>query len=218
MDVWGNVVYRTGQPSTGTAVLNAGQQFIIPANTKVGTGKGDPISQEILRLYKDQGGAVIPTAVTRDEAKDAGEDYVDVNKLLGGVNRLAVEAFIGNEKAYDVMVETGKLTAAGNPQKKKVTKYYRDMTDDERRLVLSGIYEDSKAEVLGKTDHIPEEHLNDSERYIRELLRRVRNGERGTFDGTSVPTSAPAQPQQEQPQQEDTSYYVDLLRRMKNGN
>ncbi|MBR2337989.1 MAG: hypothetical protein IKA63_00805 [Clostridia bacterium] len=172
----------------------------------------------ILTYSPTDAGAALPTDVTRKEAKAEGEDWTKLNQLLGGVNRLAVEEFLNNEKAYDVYVETGELTDRGNPKKKKETKYYRDMTDEERINVLSGIYEDSKAEVLGKTDHIPEEHLNDSERYIRELLRRVRSGDRGTFDGAAVPTPAPAQPQQEQPQQADASYYADLLRRMKNGN
>ena len=209
LDVWGNEVYRTGKPSTGTAVLNAAQQVVIPANTKVGTGQGDPISQEILRLYEEQGGAVIPTAITRDEAKDAGEDYVDVNKLLGGVNRLAVEALINNQVAYDLQVETGELTEKGNPKTKKVTKYYREMTDDERRKVLSRIYSNTKDGVIGDASEKTEEQLTDSERYIRDLLRRVRNGEQGTS------VAAEAAPEQ---QQEDTSYYEDLLRRMRNGN
>ena len=205
LDVWGNVVYRTGKPSAGTAVLNAGQQFIIPANTKVGTGFGDPISQEILRLYEVEGGAVIPSAASRDDAKEAGVDYVDVNRLLGGVNRLAVEEFIGNEKPYDVMVETGELTAAGNPKTKKVTKYYRDMTDEERRKVLARIYKDSKKTVLE-----PDEGGgNESEQYFRDLIRRVRGGERGTF------TAAEEQPAAKQ---ESTSYFDDLIRRMRNGN
>lgn len=205
LDVWGNVVYRTGKPSAGTAVLNAGQQFIIPANTKVGTGFGDPISQEILRLYEAEGGAVIPSAASRDDAKEAGVDYVDVNRLLGGVNRLAVEEFIGNEKPYDVMVETGGLTAAGNPKTKKVTKYYRDMTDEERRKVLARIYEGSKKTVLE-----PDEGGgNESERYFRDLIRRVRGGERGTFA---------AEEEQPAAKQESTSYFDDLIRRMNNGN
>ena len=205
LDVWGNVVYRTGKPSAGTAVLNAGQQFIIPANTKVGTGFGDPISQEILRLYEVEGGAVIPSAASRDDAKEAGVDYVDVNRLLGGVNRLAVEEFIGNEKPYDVMVETGELTAAGNPKTKKVTKYYRDMTDAERRKVLARIYEGSKEMVLE-----PDEGGgNESEQYFRDLIRRVRGGERGTFT---------AEEEQPAAKQESTSYFDDLIRRMNNGN
>ena len=218
LDMWGNEVYRTGKPGTETFILNTLQQTFFPSNFKIGTGKGDPISQEILRLYEGQGGAVIPTAVTRDEAAEMGEDFVDVNRLLGGANRLAAEEFVGNEKAYDVYVETGELTEKGNPRTKKETKYYRDMTDDERRRVLSRIYKATKAEVTGDTEGKTESQLTDSERYIRELLRRVQNGERGTFDGTSVPASEPAQPQQEPSQQEDTSYYEDLLRRMKNGN
>ncbi len=213
LDVWGNEVYRTGKPGTGTTVLNALQQILIPANTKVGTGKDDPISEEILRLYEGQGGAVIPTAVTRDEAKDAGEDYVDINKLLGGVNRLAVEEFINNRKAYDVMVETGELTEKGNPRTKKTTKYYRDMTDEERRKVLGRIYSGSKDGLIGDASEKTEEQLTDNERYIRDLLRRVREGKRGTYDTAKEQV----QQQPEQPKQEDTSYYEDLLRRMKNG-
>ena len=219
LDVWGNEVYRTGYADGAGIGINIAQQLAVPWNTKRGTAQDDPISAELLRLYHEHdAGAALPTDVTRKEAKAEGEDWTKLNQLLGGVNRLAVEEFLNNEKAYDVYVETGELTDRGNPKKKKETKYYRDMTDEERINVLSGIYEDSKAEVLGKTDHIPEEHLNDSERYIRELLRRVRSGDRGTFDGAAVPTPAPAQPQQEQPQQADASYYADLLRRMKNGN
>ena len=206
LDVWGNVVYRTGKPSAGTAVLNAGQQFIIPANIKVGTGNGDPISQEILRLYEAQGSAVIPTAASRDDAKEAGVDYVDVNRLLGGVNRLAVEEFIHNEKPYDVMVETGQLTAAGNPQKKKVTKYYREMTDEERRKVLARIYENSKGTVLNPPEG---SNMTDTEAYFYDLIRRVRGGERGTFTAAEEHPAA---------KQESTSYFEDLIRRMRNGN
>ena len=223
LDVWGNEVYRTGAADGAGIGFNIAQQLAVPWNTKRGTAQDDPISAELLRLYHslegnpdvENPGAALPTNVTRKEAKAEGEDWTKLNQLLGGVNRLAVEAFLNNEKAYDVYVETGKLTDRGNPQKKKVTKYYRDMTDEERVNVLSGIYEDSKAEVLGKTDHIPEEHLNDSERYIRDLLRRVREGERGsatTAETVEEPTSAPAQ------EQVSTSYYEDLLRRMRNGN
>ena len=69
--------------------------------------------------------------------------------------------------------------------------------------------------MIGDASEKTEEQLTDSEKYIRNLLRRVRSGEKGT---TSVaapaeePTSAPAQ------EQASTSYYDDLLRRMRNGN
>ncbi len=211
LDVWGNEVYRTGYADGAGIGINIAQQLAVPWNTKRGTAQDDPISAELLRLYHEHdAGAALPTDVTRKEAKAEGEDWTKLNRLLGGVNRLAVEEFINNEKAYEIYVETGGLTDRGNPKKKKETKYYRDMTDEERINVLSGIYEDSKAEVLGKTDHIPEEHLNDSERYIRDLLRRVQNGERGTFDEGVL------EPKETETEESKNTYYSNLLRRMRN--
>lgn len=208
LDVWGNEVYRTGKPTAGTAALNAAQQVVLPANIKVGTGKGDPISEEILRLYQEYGNKAIPSTVSRNDAVEMELDYVEVNKLLGGVNRLAVEEFINNQKPYDVQVPTGNLTASGNPQTKTVTKYYRDMTDAERCNVLANqIYKNSKSATVGDASEKTEEQLNDKERYFRDLLRRVQSGDRGTF-GEKV----------EEPAAEDNTYYNDLLRRMQNGN
>lgn len=217
LDVWGNEVYRTGYADVAGIGINTAQQLSVPWNTKRGTAQDDPISAELLRLYHalegnpdvESPGAVLPTDVTREEAKAEGEDWTKLNRLLGGVNRLAVEEFINNKRAYEIFVDTGELTNRGEPKKKKVTKYYREMTDEERRRVLSRIYEDSKAEVLGKTDYIPEDYLNESERYFRDLIRRVRGGERGTF------TAAEEQPAAKK---ESTSYFDDLIRRMRNGN
>ena len=175
LDVWGNEVYRTGKASTGSAVLNAVQQFGIPSNFKIGTAKDDPISKEILRLYntvEDRPGRAIPTTVSRDEAKEAGVDYVEINKKLGAANRLAAEAFINNEKAYTIEVKTGKLTAAGNPKKEKVTKYYRDMTDAQRADVLSNIYEGIKGGLIGDASEKSEDQLNDNQAYYRYIIEQ----------------------------------------------
>ncbi len=215
LDMWGNEVYRTGKPGTGTAVLNALQQLVIPANTKVGTGKDDPLTQEILRLYTAlDTSVVIPSEITRDEAAEIGEERVNLNRLLGGVNRLAVEEFINNQKPYDVMVNTGELTEKGNPKQKKETKYYRDMTDEERRKVLARIYSGNKDAIIGDASEKTEEQLTDSERYFRDLIRRVKGGERGTYGGggSSVETAQETPPTQ----QTSTSYFDDLLRRMRN--
>ena len=175
LDVWGDEVYRTGKASTGSAALNAVQQFGIPSNFKIGTAKDDPISEEILRLYntvEDRPGRAIPTTVSRDEAKEAGVDYVEINKKLGAANRLAAEAFINNEKAYTIEVETGELTAAGNPKKEKVTKYYRDMTDAQRADVLSNIYKGIKDGLIGEESEKSEDQLNDNQAYYRYIIEQ----------------------------------------------
>ena len=160
LDVWGNEVYRTGKPSGVNAVWNVVQQFVSPANAKVGTGNGDPISEEILRLYRSHGSAAVPTAVSRDDARDGGMDYVEINRRLGRVNRQAVEDFINNQWPYDVQVSVGG-------KKKKVTKYYRDMTDEERVRVLSRIYTNTKKEV---TEPAPEKP---TDTYFQDIYRRL---------------------------------------------
>ncbi len=163
LDVWGNEVYRTGKPGAGTAALNAVQQFALPSNVKVGTGRGDRVSAEILRLYRNQGSKAIPTAVSRDDAKDGELDYVEINRLLGQVNRTAVEDFINNDWPYAVMVD------AGNGKTKKVTKYYRNMTDEERVRVLQRIYTNTK-----KTVTEPEEEKDSTDGYFEEIFRRLQ--------------------------------------------
>ena len=163
LDVWGNEVYRTGKPGAGTAVLNAVQQFALPSNVKVGTGRGDRISNEILRLYRRQGGKAVPGSVSRDDAKDGNMDYVEINRRLGQVNRQAVEDFINNRWPYEVMVD------AGNGKQKKVTKYYRNMTDEERVRVLSRIYTNTKKMV---TD--PEEAAESTDTYFQDIFRRLQ--------------------------------------------
>ena len=164
LDVWGNEVYRTGKPSGGNAALNVGQQFVLPSNTKTGTGAGDRISEEILRLYDEYGGEVIPTALSRDDAKEMGVDYVEANRDLGGVNRAAVEDFINDEWPYQVQ-ET-----LPNGKTRNVTKFYSEMTDDERRRVLSRIYKKTKETVKGETDGAK----SDQDRYFERLYEEMR--------------------------------------------
>ena len=193
LDVWGNEVYRTGKASGGSAALNVAQQFVAPANIKIGTGKDDPVSQEILRLYntlEEDSGDVIPTSIDREDVPE-GEDWTELNKLLGGANRLAVEEFIQNERPYDIEVETGRLTEKGTHQTMTVTKYYRDMTDEERAKVLSNIYSNNKEEVLGKNEHLSDDLLNDGQRYARELIGRTKDGEKGNF--TSMEAQDPTE-------------------------
>lgn len=162
LDVWGDEVYRTGKPGAGTAALNAIQQFILPSNVKVGTGRGDRTSAEILRLYRSQGSKAVPGAVSRDDAKDGGMDHVEINRRLGQVNRQAVEDFINNQWPYAVQVD------AGNGKTKKETKYYRNMTDEERVRVLSRIYTNTKKAV---TDPASDEAADP---YFKELFGRLR--------------------------------------------
>ncbi len=162
LDVWGEEVYRTGKPTAGNAALNILQQVALPANIKTGTGKGDRVSREILRLYGKKGESkAIPTAITRDEARDNGLDYVRVNKQLGATNRQAVEDFVNDKWPYQVQVTgpTGKKT--------NVTKFYSEMTDDERRRVLSRIYTQNKKEVTE-----PEEEDD----YFNAIFGRLNNG------------------------------------------
>lgn len=161
LDVWGEEVYRTGKPSEGTAALNILQQLALPANTKVATGKDDRVSREILRLYDKEGSGAIPTAITRDEARDNGLDYVDANKDLGAANRQAVEDFINDRWPYQVQV-TG-----ANGKRTNVTKFYSEMTDEERRRVLSRIYTQKKKAITE-----PEEE----DTYFQNVYRRLNNG------------------------------------------
>ena len=153
-----------GKPSGGNAALNVGQQFVLPSNTKTGTGAGDRISEEILRLYDEYGGEVIPTALSRDDAKEMGVDYVEANRDLGGVNRAAVEDFINDEWPYQVQ-ET-----LPNGKTRNVTKFYSEMTDDERRRVLSRIYKKTKETVKGETDGAK----SDQDRYFERLYEEMR--------------------------------------------
>ncbi len=162
LDVWGNEVYRTGKPGTGTAVLNAIQQFVLPSNVKVGTGRGDDVSAEILRLYKARGSKAIPTAVSRDDARDGQMDYVEINRRLGTVNRKAVEDFIRNDWPYAVQVD------AGNGKTKKETKFYRNMTDEERVKVLSRIYNNTKKATTDPTSD------QAADPYFQEIFRRLQ--------------------------------------------
>jgi len=165
LDVWGNEVHRTGKPSGGGTVLNAAQQFALPWNTKTGTGAGDYVSEEILRLYDEYGSQVIPTAISRDDAKDKGLDYVEDNRILGAVNRTAVEDFINDRWPYQVQ-ET-----LPNGKHRNVTKFYSEMTDDERRRVLSRIYQKSK-ETVTEDDGVPAKNKND--RYFEKLYEEMK--------------------------------------------
>ena len=169
LDVWGNEVYRTGKPSESGKVLNAAQQFVLPMNTKTGTGAGDPISQEILRLYdtaEEGKSKAIPTAITRDEAQDKGLDYVEDNRVLGMVNRQAVEDFIHDRWPYQVQ-ET-----LPNGKTRTVTKYYSEMTDDERRRVLSRIYGKAKKMVLGEDEEKKTKSKDD--RYFESIYEELK--------------------------------------------
>ncbi|MBQ9841627.1 MAG: hypothetical protein IJO42_00780 [Clostridia bacterium] len=166
LDVWGNEVHRTGKPSGGGTALNAAQQFALPWNTKTGTGAGDYVSEEILRLYEEYGSQVIPTAISRDDAHDKGLDYVEDNRILGAVNRTAVEDFINDVWPYQVQ-ET-----LPNGKKRTVTKFYSEMTDDERRRVLSRIYQKSKETVTGETEDTKTKSKQD--RYFEQLFEEMR--------------------------------------------
>ncbi len=159
LDVWGNEVYRTGRSSTGSSVINAIQQFALPINIKIGTGNGDAISEEIERLYSEHGSSAIPTAVSRDEAMDGGLDYVESNRLLGAVNRQAVEDFINNKWPYTVQ------STLENGKRRNVTKFYEDMTDEERVRVLKRIYKKSKEQVSEPNEA--------DDTYFADIMRRL---------------------------------------------
>ena len=163
LDVWGNEVYRTGKAGGGAAALNVLQQFVSPANVKIGTGTGDATSAEILRLYgdglPDGASGAIPTAISRDDAANHKLDYTDSNRALGRMNRQAVIEFINDEWPYTVTVEE-------NGRRRKVTKFYSDMTDEERRKVLSRLYTKAKKQF---TD--PEEAADD--RYFSALMKEM---------------------------------------------
>lgn len=157
-DVWGNEVYRTGKATDGNAWVNAFQQIVSPANIKTATGD-DEISQLILALYEDQGSRAIPSEPTREKADELGMDYAELAKLVGKVNRQAVEDLTANKVRYTVQREN----AYG--KKKKVDLYWSDMTDVERARVLSRIYTKTKKQVEDPDDD-----------YFEQLIRAVQGG------------------------------------------
>ncbi len=158
LDVWGNEVYRTGKADATGTVLNAFQQAILPMNVKRATGD-DAISQLILALYEDQGSRAIPSEPTREKADELGMDYAELAKLVGKVNRQAVEDLTANKVRYTVQREN----AYG--KKKNVDLYWSDMTDDERARVLSRIYTETKKQVEEPDDD-----------YFEQLIRAVQGG------------------------------------------
>jgi len=109
---------------------------------------------------------VIPTAISRDDAKDKGLDYVEDNRILGAVNRTAVEDFINDVWPYRVQEELP------NGKTRTVTKFYSEMTDDERRRVLSRIYQKSKETVTGETEDTKTKSKQD--RYFEQLFEEMR--------------------------------------------
>ncbi len=157
-DVWGNEVYRTGKATDENVWLNAFQQIVSPANIKTATGD-DEISKLILALYEDQGSRAIPSEPTREKADELGMNYAELAKLVGKVNRQAVEDLTANKVRYTVQREN----AYG--KKKNVDLYWSDMTDDERAKVLNRIY--------GKTKEQVEEPDDD---YFEKLIRAVQGG------------------------------------------
>ncbi len=158
LDVWGNEVYRTGKADATGTVLNAFQQAILTMNVKRATGD-DEISQLILALYEDQGGRAIPSEPTREKADELGMNYAELAKLVGKVNRQAVEDLTANKVHYTVQRENdyGK--------KKNVDLHWSDMTDDERARVLSRIYTETKKQVEEPDDD-----------YFEQLIRAVQGG------------------------------------------
>ena len=122
--------------------------------------------EEILRLYEEYGNTVIPTAITRDDATEKGLDYVEDNRVLGMVNRQAVEDFIHDQWPYQVQ-ET-----LPNGKTRTVTKYYSEMTDDERRRVLSRIYGKAKKMVLGEDEEKKTNSKDD--RYFESIYEEMK--------------------------------------------
>lgn len=163
LDVWGNTVYRTGKATSGNAVLNAFQQFVIPANIKQGTGD-DEISQIVRKLYEESDakmpGRALPTAADRDELRELGLSYEDANRLLGKKQYALVEELINDRKRYSVQSEIN--VGNGKTVKRKKNKLWSEMTDDERLRVLQRIYTGEKDKVMD----------SDSE-YYKELIRRL---------------------------------------------
>ena len=170
LDVWGDEVYRTGKADELGAGLNVLQQFVSPSNVKRATGD-DEISEEILRLYEEleKGNAsVIPTAITRDEARDHRLDYIEANRQLGEANRIAVEDFMLDNILYTVQEELA------NGRKRNVEKRYSQMTDDERRRVLSRIYRKAKEQF---TEEDEDNKKTAEDRYWDDIIRRVQDGD-----------------------------------------
>ena len=161
LDVWGEDVYRTGKADGVGALLNVFQQFILPSNIKRAAGE-DAISQEILRLYEEVGSSAIPSALSRDDAADHGLDYTAANRQLGRANRQAIEDFMMDNISYTVQTE---MT---NGRKKSVSKTYSEMTDDERRRVISRISKKAKEQFTTEE--------NETDKYWIEIMRRVQDG------------------------------------------
>ncbi len=162
LDVWGNTVYRTGKASTVSGVLNALQQFVLPANVKIGTGD-DEISQIVMELYNSdeaQPGRAIPTAITREKAAEMGVSYEDVNRFLGQKQYGTLLALLEDRQKYTV---TQQITRGGKTVKQKRKKYWSDMTDEERLQVLKQVYREEK------------ENITDPDgEYYEEIVRRMK--------------------------------------------
>ncbi len=157
-DAWGDEVYRTGKATDGNAWVNAFQQILSPANIKTATGD-DVISKLILALYEDQGSRTIPSEPTREKADELEMNYSELAKLVGKVNRQAVEDLTADKVRYTVQREN----AYG--KKKNVDLYWSDMTADERARVLSRIYTETKKQVEEPDDD-----------YFEQLIRAVQGG------------------------------------------
>ena len=161
MDVWGDEVYRTGKASTGSAIVNALQQFGLPANVKIATGD-DHLSRAVLELYNsgaDKASRAIPTAVTRDDAKELGVDFDELYRAVASIQREKIEDLMSDQAVYTV------LTEDEGGKKKMRKKSWSEMTEDERLRVMNRVYTDVKSSVSD-----PEEE------YYDEIIRRMRNG------------------------------------------
>ncbi len=162
LDVWGNEVYRTGKATTGNAILNFLQQTVLPANIKTATGD-DEISAIMLKLYENaekEPGRALPSAISRDKAKELGLNYAEANRLLGSIQYAAVEELISDKKKYTIYTTVDK--GNGKTTRRSTQKYWSDMTDEERLRVLKRLYSEEK-EAVTDTDG----------EYYKELIRRM---------------------------------------------
>ena len=139
LDVFGEEEYRTGLNSFGSFVLNIFGQVALPSNIKIAT-RSDPVSKALLNLYfsdEQKRSYAIPSPIKREDTDAAGFDFESASNVIGEERLKEVTAFMQNRVRYNVQETVDGRT-------RTVSKYYKDMTNDERLRVINRIYSNVK--------------------------------------------------------------------------
>ena len=149
-DVWGNEVGRSGD----NVLLNAINQFISPAAINGGTGyEDDLVTQIVMDLYEKTGDAkVIPTEVDKNKAREElgsaynSENYQELRQDVGEAQYDAIYELITSNtpiELYDNYVD-----ANGKKRRRKYTKTFSEMTDEEKVKVISKTSTEAKSQAI----------------------------------------------------------------------